>query len=82
VDVYGVYSGSHRIPLSDVEKKKEELENQQYSKDDLLADHQLGKLTLRTVYKWMERLGFRYQPRMKCYYLDGHEKPEVPLQLC
>ena len=60
-----------------VEKKREELDNQQYSKDDLLVDHQLGKLTLRTVYKWMERLGFRYQPRMKCYYVDGHEKPEV-----
>jgi hypothetical protein len=25
----------------------------------------------------MERLGFRYQPRMKCYYVDGQEKPEV-----
>jgi hypothetical protein len=60
-----------------VEKKKEELKNQQYSKDDLLVDHQLGILTLRTVYKWIERLGFRYQPQMKCYYVVGHEKPEV-----
>jgi hypothetical protein len=25
----------------------------------------------------MERLGFWYQPRKKCYYVDGHEKPEV-----
>jgi hypothetical protein len=32
---------------------------------------------MRTVYKWMEHLGFRYQPRMKCYYVDGHEKTEV-----
>jgi hypothetical protein len=60
-----------------VERKKEELDNPQYNKEDLLAEHQLGKLTLRTVYKWMERLGFQYQPRMKCYYVDGHEKTEV-----
>lgn len=32
---------------------------------------------MRTVYKWMEHLGFRYQPRKKCYYVDGHEKTEV-----
>ena len=60
-----------------VEKKKKELDNHEYTKDDLLAEHQLKKLTLTTVYKWMERLGFRYQPRKKCYYVDGHEKPEV-----
>ena len=60
-----------------VEKKREELDNPGYSKDELLREHQLGKLTLRTVYKWMERLGYRYQPRIKCYYVDGHEKVEV-----
>ena len=41
-----------------VEKKKDELANPHYNKDDLLIEHHLTKLTLRTVYKWMERLGF------------------------
>ena len=60
-----------------VERKREELANPEYNKEDLLIEHQLAKLTLRTVYKWMDRLGFRYQPRMKCYYVGGHEKTEV-----
>jgi hypothetical protein len=60
-----------------VEKKKEELDNHECTKDDLLAEHQLKKLTLTTVYKWMEHLGFWYQPQKKCYYVDGHEKAEV-----
>ena len=60
-----------------VERKREELANPEYNKEDLFVEHQLTKLTLRTVYKWMDRLGFRYQPRMKCYYVDGHEKTEV-----
>jgi hypothetical protein len=25
----------------------------------------------------MEHLGFLYQPQMKCYYVNGHEKTEV-----
>jgi hypothetical protein len=28
-----------------------------------------------TVYRWMLCLGFRYEPRRKGYYVDGHERP-------
>jgi hypothetical protein len=28
-----------------------------------------------TIYCWMTCLGFRYGPRKKGYYVDGHEKP-------
>ena len=28
-----------------------------------------------TIYRWMTWLGFRYAPRKKGYYVDGHEKP-------
>ena len=27
-----------------------------------------------TVYQWMIHLGFKYEPRKKGYYVDGHEK--------
>lgn len=26
---------------------------------------------------WMDILGFKYEPRRKTYYVDGHEKPET-----
>jgi hypothetical protein len=35
------------------------------------------KLTLGTVYHWLDHLGFKYEARKKGYYLDNHEKPET-----
>jgi hypothetical protein len=36
----------------------------------------LVKLSVSTMYRWMRKLGFRYEVRKKCYYVDTHEKPE------
>jgi hypothetical protein len=44
---------------------------------DLLHENRLTKLTLVTIYRWLDRLGFKYEPRRKCYYVDGHERPET-----
>ena len=46
-----------------------------YSRSDLFKEFRLKKLTLATVYNWMKHLGFRYERRRKCYYVDNHEKP-------
>ena len=35
------------------------------------------KLTMMTIYNWMEVLGFKYSSNKKTYYVDGHEKPET-----
>ncbi len=32
---------------------------------------------LETVYRWMNVLGFKYEPRKKHFYVDSHNKPEV-----
>ena len=60
-----------------VEKRKEELEDDSITVDDILKENRLTKLSLSTVYRWLERLGFKYEPRKKCYYVDGHEKPNT-----
>jgi hypothetical protein len=43
----------------------------------LLFEHGLKKICPSTIYKWLKLLGFRYEPRRKSYYVDGHEKAET-----
>ena len=48
------------------------------SKEDkekaILKKFGLTNLCLSTVYRWIKKLGYTYEPRKKCYYVDGHEK--------
>jgi hypothetical protein len=57
------------------EEFRAELECPEYTMYELLQEHQLTKLYVPTIYTWMHLLGFKYEPREKCYYLNGHEKP-------
>ncbi|KAI2489598.1 hypothetical protein MHU86_24987 [Fragilaria crotonensis] len=41
----------------------------------VLKQYGLTCVSPATVYRWMIRLGFRYQPTRKGYYVDGHERP-------
>ena len=41
----------------------------------LMQEHGLKKICPSTIYGWMKLLGFKYEPRKKGYYVDGHEKP-------
>ena len=41
----------------------------------ILRQYGLTCVSPATVYRWMIRLGFRYQPTRKGYYVDGHERP-------
>ena len=49
---------------------------EKFTVDALLEENGLSKLAIPTVYRWIRRLGFKYQVRKKCYYVDTHEKPE------
>jgi hypothetical protein len=60
-----------------LEEFREELECPKYTMYALLQEHQLTKRSIPTVYRWMRLLGFKYEPRQKCYHVDGHEKPET-----
>ncbi len=60
-----------------LEEYREELECPEYTMYELLKEHRLTKLSIPTIYRWMSLLRFKYEPRKKCYYVDGHEKPET-----
>ena len=51
---------------------KEEYNNQLRM---ILKQYGLTCVSPSTVYRWMVRLGFRYEPTRKGYYVDGHERP-------
>jgi hypothetical protein len=68
----------HMIGLPELlRQRQEELEDANFEMVDLLRENRLTKLTLGTVYRWLDRLGFKYEPRIKGYYVDDHEKPET-----
>jgi DNA-binding transcriptional regulator YhcF (GntR family) len=58
-------------------QRREELGDATLEITDLLRENRLTKLTLETVYRWLDRLGFKYEARKKGYYVDNHEKPET-----
>jgi hypothetical protein len=60
-----------------LEQIQAELDCAEYSMYDLLQQHRLTTLSVPTIYRWMRLLGFKYEQRRKCYYVDGHEKPET-----
>ena len=45
--------------------------------ETILEDHGLTNLCQKTVLNWMTTMGFKYSPKQKSYYVDGHERPEV-----
>ena len=45
--------------------------------DTILEEHGLTNLCKKTVLNWMTTMGFKYSPKQKSYYVDGHERPEV-----
>lgn len=57
--------------------RKQETSNKILTIQDILKEHGLSKLCLTTVYTWLQKLGYLYQPRKKSYYVDAHEKPST-----
>ena len=51
-------------------------EVQEYEKElqTLLKRYGLTCICLGTVYRWMKKLGFNYEPRKKSCSVDSHEK--------
>jgi hypothetical protein len=73
-----IYSYLQEVALPELLKERRaELVNPRYTMTQLLKENQLTKLSMTTVFRWMGRLGFRYETRRKTYYVDGHEKPET-----
>ena len=53
-----------------------EQQDESYNIEKLKQDHDLCTLSVQTIYNWMMKLGFKFEPRKKSYYLDTHESPE------
>ena len=67
---------SKAIPeLAENIKKEHNLTENQYSTTQLMLDFGLRSLCIKTVQKWMNKIGFKYEPRRKTYYVDMHEAP-------
>jgi hypothetical protein len=49
------------------------------AKEHLLSCYGMKFLTESTAYRWMRKLGFKYEARKKSYYVDGHEKKATKL---
>ena len=47
-----------------------------YCTEMLFQEFRIKKLTIVTTYSWMQKLGFNYHPRKKCYYVDSHESED------
>ena len=60
-----------------VEKERLEKKDDTITKEDVLQKFQLTSICFQTIYNWMNKFGFKYQPRRKTFYVDGHERPET-----
>jgi hypothetical protein len=62
-----------------LEERKAELVDESFTMSQLLNENQLTKLSITTIFRWMEHLGFKYETCQKIYYVDvdGHKKPET-----
>ena len=59
-----------------VENEKCETDNADLTREMVLAKYRIKTFCIRTLYNWMETLGFKYSTRRKTYYVDGHERPD------
>ncbi len=73
-----LYSYVHEIALPALlDERRAELADESFTMEQLLRENQLTKVSITTIFRWMRRLGFKYEVCQKCYYVNGHEKPET-----
>jgi hypothetical protein len=48
----------------------------QVTKEDVLKEINISSLCIKSVHKYISYLGYQFDEQKKCYYNDGHEKPE------
>jgi hypothetical protein len=84
-DLQGLSSESLREHIVD-ELIPEKLEEEHKSREEngeepidltaFLTGLGLTAVCLTTAWNWLKHLGYCYKTKTKCYYSDGHEKPE------
>ena len=81
-NIYGLtaevmYDYLHNTLISELIEEEKAETGEIISKEKLLKQYSLTKLSMDTIYSWMGSFGFKYSPSRKTYYVDGHEKPET-----
>jgi hypothetical protein len=46
------------------------------SLEEFMLELNLKSVVAPTAWKWLRQLGYKHADNTKCYYVDGHEKPE------
>jgi hypothetical protein len=79
IELMSEYIHNTVIPIMVQERFVVKPEDEQYEAtvQGMYREYGLKKICPSTIYKWLKLLGFRYEPRRKGYYVDGHEKPET-----
>ena len=83
LSVESVHTWFHKEAIPKlVKERKKELEDIGQSSDHVdtktvLSDHNLTSVSICTVLNWMTSFGFKYSPKQKGYYVDGHEREDV-----
>ena len=68
----------HEVLIKElVENKQEKTNDESITKEDVLQKYKLTSICFQTIYNWMNKFGFKYRPRRKTFYVDGHERPET-----
>ena len=57
--------------LKSINESRED--NGKITMDNLYESYGLKTLNIKTVQNWMKKLGFKFEPRKKSYYVDTHE---------
>jgi hypothetical protein len=72
----------HTVVLPEMVKDERKSNNQQDLSDGevekiILKRYELTNICISTVYRWLIKLGLKYEPRRKGYCVDGHEKADT-----
>jgi hypothetical protein len=72
----------HTVVLPEMVKDERKSNNQQDLSDGevekiILKRYGLTNICISTVYRWLIKLGLKYEPRQKGYDVDGHEKADT-----
>lgn len=74
--------------VSELRKDLDEMENEEGKRmieekiglvtvDSILKANHLTVLNEETIRQWMHKLGFKYEERRKCFFVDSHEREDV-----
>ena len=72
-----LYNYFHHTIIPELIEEEKEVTGENMTKEQILRQYGLSKLTMATIYNWMSLFGFKYSLSKENYYVDSREKPET-----